>query len=109
MRDPDGYECDRCGAQFEPSEFYEYCHRDDDGNVEFRCSCGCTDYTELFQCKCCHGLYDPLKNKRLRWWKLCDDCCAAVVREYNDALDNISEDYRKILADVYDIRKIEEV
>ena len=109
MREPDGYECDFCGAQYEPWEFRERCRRDDDGNIEFRCSCGSFDYTELYQCKCCHGLYSPYKNKRLRWWGICNDCCGAVVNEFNSALDGISADYRKILEDIYDITRIEEV
>ena len=109
MREPDAYRCDRCGAEYTPEELYDRCHRDDDGNLEFRCSCGCHDYTELYQCMCCHGLYDPYKNKRLRWWKICDDCCGAVVNEFNDALSNISEDYRKILKEIYEIEPIKEV
>ena len=109
MRGPDAYRCDKCGAEYDPEEFYERCHRDDDGNVEFRCSCGCTDYTELFQCRLCHGLESPYKHKRLRWWRVCNDCCGAVVNEYNSALDSIHDDYRELLEQIYDIRKIEEV
>ena len=109
MREPDAYECDFCGAQFEPGEFYEYCDRDDDGNWEFKCSCGSRDYTELYQCKMCHGLYSPYKHKRLRWWRVCDDCCGAVINEFNSALDGIVEDYRRVLEQIYDIKRIEEV
>ena len=109
MREPDAYRCDFCGAEYEPWEFQERCHRDEDGNYEFRCSCGCTEYTELMECKFCHGLHDIYKNKRLRWWHICDDCLGAVVTEYNSALDGIAEDYREILRQIYDITPIEEV
>jgi len=109
LREPEAYECAFCGARYDTIEFLDRCRKDDDGNTEFRCSCGSTEYVELYECKCCHGLYDPQKNTRLRWWKICNDCCAAVVREYNDALSNIADDYRKILETIYDIRPIEEV
>lgn len=109
MREPDAYRCDFCGAEYEPWEFQERCHMDEDGNYEFRCSCGCTDYTELMECKFCHGLHDIYKNSRLRWWHICDDCLGAVVTEYNSALDGIAEDYREILRQIYDIEPIKEV
>ena len=109
MREPDAYRCDFCGAVYEPWEFLARVHKDEDGNTEFRCSCGCTDYTELMECKLCHGLYDIYTNRRLRWWNVCNDCCGAVVNEYNSALDGIADDYREILERIYDIRKIEEV
>ena len=106
MFTPDVYKCTFCGAEYEPSEFYEYCHSDGLGQLEFRCSCGCHEYTPLVQCKFCHDTQDPRKNKRLRWWRVCDDCLGAIVAEYNSALDGIAEDYRKILEQIYDIRPI---
>ena len=109
MREPDAYECDHCGARFEPGEFYSYCNRDDDGNWEFRCSCGCTDYTELYECKCCHDLHSPYKNKRIQWWRVCDECCRRAIEEFNEALSHIIDDHREILQEVYDIEPIKEV
>ena len=107
MQTPDAYRCDHCGAEYEPSEFYEFCHSDGLGNLEFRCSCGCHDYTELFECKFCHYLESPYKNRHLEYYGICNDCLGAVANEYNSALDGIAEDYRKILERVFDIRKID--
>ena len=106
---PDAYRCDFCGAEYDPSEFFDYCHSDGLGNLEFRCHCGCHDYTELYQCKFCHYMESPLKHKYIDSDGICNDCLGAVVNEYNSALDGIAEDYRKILDRIYDIRRIEEV
>lgn len=107
MFTPDAYRCNCCGAEYEPAEFYEYCHSDGLGNLEFRCRCGSHEYTELVQCKFCHYNENPRKHKRLRWWHVCDDCLGAIVAEYNSALDGIAEDYREILRQIYDIKPID--
>ena len=44
---PDAYRCDFCGSEYDPSEFFNYCHSDGLGNLEFRCHCGCHDYPRL--------------------------------------------------------------
>lgn len=108
-RIPDAFKCKFCGAVYDNDGFLGKCRRDDDGNFEFRCRCGCTEYTELMECKLCHGLYDINTNKRLRWWHVCNDCCGAVINEFNSALDGIADDYREILKQIYDIEPIKEV
>ena len=105
---PDAYRCKKCGAEYEPGEFYEYCHSDGLGNLEFRCSCGSHDYATLMQCKFCHFMDDVETNHRLEYYGVCNDCLGAIKNEYNSALSGIAEDYRKILEDIFDIRPLTE-
>lgn len=104
---PDAYECSFCGAEYDTERLLDRITQDDDGNCNFRCQCGSTEYIELFECKLCHGLVREKGNRHVRWWRVCKDCLGAVVNEYNNALDGIAEDYRTILEKIYDIRKIE--
>lgn len=108
MNLPDAYKCKFCGAEYDPREFWELCHSDGTGELEFRCSCGCHEYTELYQCKFCHYLENPLKHDKLEYHRVCNDCLGAIKNVYNDALSMIPEDYRKILDEVYDIRPLKE-
>ena len=106
MQTPDAFRCDRCGAEYEPSEFYEFCHSDGLGNLEFRCSCGCHEYTELYECRFCGYLESPYKHHNIQHYHICNECLEAVVNEFNGSLDGIAEDYREILDKIFSIRKI---
>lgn len=108
MSQADAYRCKRCGAEYEPYDFAERLHADDDGFTEFRCKCGCTDYVELFECKFCFYMETAgnKKNKYLADYKICDDCLGACVNEYNSALDEIATDFRGILEKIFDIKPI---
>ena len=106
MHTPDAYRCDFCGATYDAGEFYDKCHSDGLGNLEFRCFCGSHDYTELYKCHNCDELEKPFKNEHLVYDHICNECLEAIVSEYNTALEGISERYRKVLNRIYDIRPI---
>jgi hypothetical protein len=108
MAEPDAYRCRHCGAEYDPIEFLGECNTDDTGFTEFRCSCGSTDYDELYECKYCGYMENAgsRKNKYLADYQICDDCLGACVNEYNSALDEIAQDYRGILEKIFDIKPI---